>query len=137
MPLKVKLPAMLPVAPANKFITTFPSAAFPPIVTDEVASTTKSSPVPPIKEIVALPPPAAGLVKITVALFWKINFDDESEETDTFSNFNNEYSHYAYKMYNDETNNIETSEENYDDYYENIDDDYSEGIDDYYEEYNN
>ena len=60
--------------------------------------------------------------------------DDETEETDTYSN---NYSYYANNMYNDEINNIETTEENYDDNDENIDEDFYEGIDEYYEEYNN
>lgn len=63
--------------------------------------------------------------------------DDESEETDNYCNYNNDYSYYAYNMYDGEINNIETTEENYDNNDENIDENLSEGIDEYYEEYNN
>ena len=58
--------------------------------------------------------------------------DDESEESDTFSNYNNDYSYYANKIYNDDASNIDTIDENYDDF-ENIDEDFYEENDEYYE----
>jgi hypothetical protein len=61
--------------------------------------------------------------------------DYESEESDIYSNYNNDYSYYANKMYNDDMSNIDTNEENYDD--ENINQDFYEGNDEYSEEYNN